>query len=105
MNTSTIKCKILAVENDTLGYQTIVCKNLDPAPFGHNYVMITRLPNWQSREVDIDEVGYITYNEVKAGEDKWFCPETGQYIPYNYTNIYFIKFVKEQDNSKKDIYI
>lgn len=87
-----------------MGYITYVFKCLEPnPPFGHKYVMLTRLPNWQVRDIDVGETGYVTYNEVQAGKDKWYCPETGQMIPYNYTNIYFVKFVKEIDNSKKNI--
>ena len=89
-----------------MGYTTYVFKCLESnVPFGHRYCMITRLPNWQHRDIELNEIGYLTYNEVVAGQDKWFCPETGQMVPYNYTNIYFIKFVKQQDNSKKDIFI
>ena len=84
-----------------MGYTTYVFKCLESnAPFGHKYCMVTRLPHWQHRDIEVNEIGYLTYNEVVAGQDKWFCPETGQMIPYNYTNIYFIKFVKQQDNSK-----
>lgn len=87
-----------------MGYITYVFECLEPnPPFGHKYLMMTRLPNWQVRDIDIGEIGYITYNEVVAGKDKWYCPETGQMIPYNYTNIYFVKFVKKVDNSKKSI--
>ncbi len=100
----TIYCQLIACENDLMGYITYVFKCLEPNPgFGHNYLMLTRLPNWEHRPLDIGEVGYLTYSEVIAGKDKWYDPNTGQLIPYNYTNIYFIKFVKEQDNSKKDI--
>ena len=102
----TLYCQLIVCEKDTLNYTTYVFKCLEPNPtFGHNYVMVTRLPNWCHRDLDIGEKGYLTYNEVVAGKDTWFCPETGQFIPYNYTNIYFIKFVKEEDNSKKDIII
>lgn len=99
----TIRCEILAKETDALGYSTIVVKDLDKfGGFGHSYCMMTILPNWQGYIPEIGDSGYVTYNEVNAG-DKWYCPETGQMIPYNYTNIYFVKFVKEVDNSKKDI--
>ena len=87
-----------------MGYITYVFKCLESnIPFGHHYCMMTRLPNWQCRDVEIGEIGYVTYNEVEAGKDKWFCPETGQMIPYNYTNIYFVKFIKEKVDSSKDI--
>jgi hypothetical protein len=102
----TSKCQLVAYEHDILGYITYVFKSLENnSGFGHNYVMVTRTPNWNHRDIDLQEKGYLTYNEVEAGKDKWFCPETGELIPYNYTNIYFIKFVKEQDNSNKDIII
>ena len=101
---TTIKCKLVCEEKDLMGYITYVFKCLEcNPPFGHQYCMVTRLPNWQHRDLSIEEIGYLTYNEVVAGQDKWFCPETNQMIPYNYTNSYFIKFVKEVDNSKKDI--
>ena len=100
----TIKCKLVAYENDICGYITYVFKSLEcNTPFGHHYVMVTRLPNWNHEPVLIDEIGYLTYSEVEAGKDKWYCPETGQMIPYNYTNIYFIKFVKEIEDNKKEI--
>ena len=98
----TIYCQLLAKEKDLQGYITYVFKNLEDAPFGHKYVMCTRVRNWEHRNIDIDEIGYLTYSEVIAGEDKWFDRVTNQFIPYNYTNIYFIKFVKKVDNSKKD---
>ena len=102
----TVKCQLVASENDFAGYCTLVFKVLENnCPFGHSYVMVTRLPNWDHRPIELNEKGYLTYNEVEAGKDSWYCSETGQFIPYNYTNLYFIKFVKEQDNSIKDIII
>jgi len=99
----TIKSQLVAKEKDILDYTTYVFKSLeDNIPFGHKYIMCTRCPNWQSNEIDIEDIGYLKYEEVKAGE-KWYNPQTGTYIPYNYTNIYFIKFVKEVDSSNKDI--
>ena len=102
----TVYSQLIASEDDLLGYTTYVFKCLENnITFGHHYVMLTRLPNWNHRSLDIGEIGFLTYNEVEAGKDKWYCSETEQMIPYNYTNIYFVRFVKEQDNSKKDIII
>lgn len=98
----TIKAQLVAKENDILGYISYVFKVLEDAPFGHRYVLCVRPPNWQHREIDINECGFLTYKEIQAG-DTWYDFSTNEYIPYRYTNIYFIKFVKEQDNSKKDI--
>lgn len=85
-----------------MGYINYVFKNLDNAPFGHTYIMTTRWYNWQHRELDIGEIGYLTYEEVQAGIDKWWDGE--KFTPYNYNNLIFIKFIKEKaDNSKEDI--
>lgn len=99
----TIKSQLVAKEHDLLDYTTYVFKCLESnVPFGHKYCMMTRCPNWNHRDIDIGEIGYVEYEEVKAG-DNWYNPQTKTYTPYNYTNIYFIKFVKEVDSSKKDI--
>lgn len=84
-----------------MGYTTYVFKNLDSVSPFDKYIMTTRWPNWQHRNIDIGEIGYLTYKEVIAGQDTWW--DGSQFIPYNYTNIVFIKFVKEKDNSSKDI--
>ena len=101
---NTIRAQLLVSEKDLYGYTTYVFKNLEVNPsFGNQYKMMTRLPNWQCGDIEVNEIGYVTYDEVIAGEDKWYNQETDQMVPYKYTNIYFVKFVKEQDNSKKDI--
>lgn len=66
--------------------------------------MVTRLPNWQCREVEINEIGFLEYNSVIAGKDCWYQKETNTMIPYNYTNNYFINFIVEkEDNYSKEI--
>ena len=99
----TVHCELLAKEHDLGGYTTYVFRNLDNASFGHKYIMCTRWPRWEHRTIDIGEVGYLTYKEVIAGVDTWW--DGSDFIPYNYTNIVFIKFVSKKDNSKKDIII
>ena len=97
----TIFCKLIAKEHDLYGYTTYVFENLEDSSFGKKYVMVTRWPNWQHRNLELEETGYLTYKEVIAGEDTWF--DGTKFIPYNYTNIIFIKFVKKEDNLNKDI--
>ena len=99
----TLKSELIAKESDILGYTSYVFKNLEEAPFGYNYILTVRFPNWDHREIDIGERGYMTYNEVVAGRDTWW--DGTQNIPYSYSNLIFIKFVKEIDNSNKDIII
>lgn len=105
MVSRTLYCKTVAKEIDLLGYQTLVFKNLDKAPFGYEYCMTTVFPNWESRVPDISEIGYLYYDEVVAGIDNYYDRITGTFIKYNYSNLIFKKFIKEVDSSKKDIII
>lgn len=99
---TTIKGQLLCKEHDLGGYTTYVFRNLDTEETFHKYLMVTRWPNWQTKSIDVGEIGYLTYQEVVAGVDKWWDGTT--FIPYNYTNIVFIKFIKEnKDNTTKDI--
>lgn len=99
----TVHAQLVAVERDIMDYTTYVFKNLDKAPFGHNYIMCTRWPNWQCGPVELNDVGYLTYNEVVAGRDSWFDKETGKEVPYNYSNLVFIKFVPDKPDTSKEI--
>lgn len=105
METMTIHCQLLAKEEDLMNYQTLVFKNLDEAPFGCNYCMVTVWPNWESYIPIVGEIGYLTYNSVTAGVDTYYDRELNSIVKYNFTNLVFDKFVREQDNSKKDIII
>lgn len=105
MITLTIHCVLLAKEADLMGYQTLVFKNLDKAPFGQNYCMTTVWPNWESYIPEVGDVGFLTYDSVTAGVDTYFNRDTNAIEKYNFTNLVFNKFVKEVDNSKKDIII
>jgi len=105
MNTLTIHCKLLAKEADLMNYQTLVFKNLDNAPFGNQYCMVTVWPNWESYIPEIGDIGYLTYNSVTGGVDTYYDRTLDTIVKYNFTNLVFNKFVKEQDNSKKDIII
>jgi len=105
MNTLTIHCKLLAKEADLMNYQTLVFKNLDKAPFGCEYCMVTVWPNWESYIPEIGDIGYLTYNSVTGGVDTYYDRTLDTIVKYNFTNLVFNKFVREIDNSKKDIII
>lgn len=105
MDTLTIHCKLLAKEVDLMDYQTLVFKNLDRAPFGCEYCMVTVWPNWESYIPEIGDIGYLTYNSVTGGVDTYYDRTLDTIVKYNFTNLVFNKFVKETDNSKKDIII
>ena len=99
----TINAQLIASEKDLMGYETYVFKNLESAPFGHNYVMCVRFPNWDHKKLEIGDTGYLTYREVVAGIDYWYDPISGDKIPYNYSNLIFIKFVPQTSDTSKEI--
>jgi hypothetical protein len=105
MDTLTIHCKLLVKEADIMNYQTLVFKNLDEAPFGCEYCMVTVWPNWESYIPKVGDIGYLTYDSVTGGVDTYYDRSIDSIVKYNFTNLVFNKFVKEQDNSKKDIII
>ena len=105
MDTLTIHCKLLVKEVDLMDYQTLVFKNLDKAPFGCEYCMVTVWPNWESYIPEIGDIGYLTYDSVTGGVDTYYDRALDTIVKYNFTNLVFNKFVREIDNSKKDIII
>ena len=105
MDTLTIHCKLLVKEVDLMDYQTLVFKNLDKAPFGCEYCMVTVWPNWESYIPEVGDIGYLTYDSVTGGVDTYYDRTLDTIVKYNFTNLVFNKFVKEIDNSKKDIII
>lgn len=89
-------CKLVACEEDTLGYITYVFENLEDYMIKQSkYVLVTRFPNWDHRKIDLGEVGYLNFLEVQAGVDKWF--DGNKMIPYKYSGCHFIKFVEKPD--------
>lgn len=85
-----INAKLIAVRQGN--YTNYVFKNLE----NNTYVMCTKLPNWQTPDVQIGDTGFLKYEEVVAGE-KYFNPATQTHQVYNYSNVYFENFVKESD--------
>ena len=98
-----IKARLLANSIDFGGYITYVFENKEYTSAYDHYIMCTRFPNWLHEQLSIGDIGFLSYREVKAGTDTWYNSETGEYVPYNYTGVHFLKFVK--DKPKKDIII
>ena len=94
----TILAKLLASERDSMGYVTYVFECLDENIIRQTkYIMCTRFPNWDHRKIEIGEIGFLNFFEIKAGIDKWY--DGKNFIPYRYNNIQFIKFI-EKPNKK-----
>lgn len=58
------------------------------------YIMCTKLPNWQTPIININDIGFLQYAIVKAG-DSYFNKNTGLMQLYSYNGIYFINFIVE----------
>ena len=84
--------KLLAIRSGT--YTIYVFKVLDT----NEYVMCTRVPNWQVPQINVGDIGFLRYQIVKAGET-YITPD-GEEISYKYSNIYFINFVNRSDVMK-----
>lgn len=89
----TILAKLLVSESDSMGYITYVFECLDDSIIKQTkYIMCTRFPNWDHRKIEIGEIGFLNFFEIKAGVDKWF--DGTKFVPYRYSNIQFMKFIE-----------
>ena len=92
----TVLAKLLASEEDSFGYITYVFECLDEDVIKETrYIMCTRYPNWDHRKIEIGEIGFLNFFEIKAGIDKWY--DGKNFVPYRYNNIQFIKFIEKPD--------
>ena len=97
MVSDTTRVKLLCQETDTLDYTTYVFEVLDIDEInrlGYKYIMCTRWPNWNHRELSNGEEGYLHYFIILAGVDKWF--DGKEFIPYKCSTYQFDKFISKQ---------
>jgi hypothetical protein len=80
------KAKLEAKKSST--YTMYVFKIYDT----EEYIMCTRLPNWQTPEILIGDEGFLQYQIVYAGEE-FYDPILEKKLTYKYNNIYFINFI------------
>ena len=52
---------------------------------------------------EIGEIGILMYDEVEGGVDTYYNRSTDSIMKYNFSNLIFKKFVKEQADNSKDI--
>lgn len=87
--------QLLAVREGS--YSVYVFQNVD----SKEYIMCTRLPNWQTPNISIGDKGFLEYECVRAGES-YFDVKTGQTTHYQYSNVYFINFVQNTNISQNN---
>lgn len=89
--------KLVAKLHENLGYINYVFENLNFNDYDYQYFTCVRFPNWDSPNVDLEDVGYVTIKYVREGIDKWF--DGTDFKNYNYTNIIFLKFIPEKEKT------
>lgn len=93
----------MAKESDPFGYVTYVFELLDKEEIERldtKYIMCTRWPNWDHRELKLFEEGYLSFKVMQAGIDKWF--DGSNFVPYKYTNIQFERFLEKLGDEKHE---
>ena len=60
------------------------------------------LPNWDEPEIQLNDIGYITFEKAVAG-DQYYDRRTDSECIYKYNRLYFKTFVKENNNNEIEI--
>lgn len=88
---------------DTGGYITYVFENINRTDYKNQYIMCVQFPNWNQSEIQIGDMGYVNVRYVKEGISQWYDGEKMNF--YKYTNVVFLKFVKDPEKVNKEILI
>lgn len=99
MTVKTIQAKLVTKREEPGDYTVLVFQDLE----SYEYLMCTKLPQWNTVAPDIDEEGFLQYKEFIAGQDTWYNSATGNQIPYNYTGLYFWNFVVKQKKITREL--
>lgn len=95
----TLLVEVEAILHEPTGYTIYIFKNLDDnGNYLYKYLMCTRYPNWEHRGLKLKEIGFVTYEPVVEGIDKWF--DGFKLVPYNFSANKFINFISKPDNNK-----
>lgn len=95
--------KLNAKYIDIGGYITYVFENLNYKSYDQQYIMCVQFPNWNQSEINIGDVGYVNVRYVKEGVSQWYDGE--KMNVYKYTNVVFLKFIKEPEKVNKEFLI
>lgn len=93
MEEITIHGKLVAKFIDIGNYITYVFENLEFQHPDDKYIMCVQFPNWDQFEINIGDSGYINVRYVKEGISQWY--DGSKMNTYKYTNVIFLKFIKE----------
>lgn len=87
----------MAERTDWMGYITYVFEDFEPLKPDARYVMCVRFPGWDEKSLKIRDRGFVTVRYVTSGTDSWFDGKSN--VPYKKTDIHFLKFVPEPEQS------
>ena len=74
-------------------YTVYVFENLDTKNDSGRFIMTTKCPNWNGSDIDLYQEGFLSYQKVVGGVDKWYDPVSEQFYYYKHTANYFSDFV------------
>lgn len=103
MEEITLHVKLNAKCIDIGGYITYVFENLNYKNYDDQYVMCVQFPNWNQSEINIGETGFVNLRYVKEGISQWYDGDKMNF--YKYTNIIFLKFIKDPEKIEKEYII
>lgn len=92
----TIKCCVLEVQEGL--YSNLVVQDLATEKF----LLLTVFPNWQGEIPKKGDIGYIEFEFVKAGVDKYFDKAQSQHFVYSNTYMFFKTYVKDTGKTSCD---
>lgn len=103
MEELTLYVKLNAKAIDIGGYITYVFENLNYKDYESQYIMCVQFPNWNQSDIEIGDIGYVNVKYVKEGISQWYDGE--KMNVYKYTNVVFLKFVKEPEKVNKEFLV
>lgn len=103
MEELTLKVKLLAFNRDIDQYTTYVFENLESTSPDDKYLMCVKFPNWNQSEIELHDIGYLNVRYVREGISKWYDGE--KMNTYKYTNVIFLKFIKEPEKLNQDLVV
>lgn len=77
-------------------YTMYVFKEVDSGLF----IMCTKPPNWQSPQISIGDIGFVKFEEVRAGQSYFKSSEARDDI-YKYSGVYFLDFILDNKTIKE----
>lgn len=103
MEEITLHVKLKAEYIDIGNYITYVFENLEYTNPDNQYIMCVQFPNWNQSKIEIGDVGYVNIRYVTEGISQWYDGE--KMNVYKYTNVVFLKFIKELENVNKEFLV